>query len=76
MAKCCGKVYLLAIKNSAAENQSSKTFCFFSNIPCWCQFSPYSPPPRKLAQREPTARFDPPGEERVPIRSHVTLKPP
>src|SRR5579872_7182297 len=28
--------------------KSSKTFCFFSNMPAWCQASPNSPPPRRL----------------------------
>ena len=50
MAKCSGDVYLLAIKYSAAANQSSKTFCFFSNMACSCQVSPYSPPPRRLGR--------------------------
>ena len=36
-------VYLFAISHSAAAMKSSKTFCFFSFIPCLCQSSPYSP---------------------------------
>ena len=48
MAKCSGEVYFLSIRYWAAANQSSKTFCFFSNMPCSCQCSPYSSPPRRL----------------------------
>ena len=36
--------------------KSSKTFCFLSSIPAWCQASPYSPPPRRLATRRTPPR--------------------
>src|SRR5690554_2812307 len=48
MASFSEEVYPSAIRYSAAAIKSSKTFCFFSNIPCWCHSSPYSPPPRRL----------------------------
>src|SRR5271154_2575151 len=48
IAKCSGEVYLFAIRYSAAANQSSNTFCFFSNIAALCQSSPYSSPPRRF----------------------------
>src|SRR5580658_9467962 len=76
MAKCCGDVYLFAIKYSAAANQSSKTFCFFSNMACSCQCSPYSPPPRRLgtANQPPCCSHQPilGFQEAVSLRS----KPP
>src|SRR5216683_7139464 len=55
IASLSAVVYLLAIRYSAAAKKSSNTFCFFSNIPPLCQFSPYSPPPRRLgcAQNPP-----------------------
>ena len=50
MASFSGDVYLLAMSHSAAAMKSSKTFCFFSFVPASCHFSPYSPPPRRLAE--------------------------
>ena len=43
------EVYFSAISHSAAAMKSSNTFCFFTFLPAWCQSSPYSPPPRRLA---------------------------
>src|SRR5215472_8463392 len=48
MASFDGLVYLFWMSHSAAATKSSKTFCFFSNIPPWCQLSPNSPPPRRF----------------------------
>ena len=48
MASFGDDVTLLAISHSAAAMKSSKTFCFLSLVPPWCQVSPYSPPPRRL----------------------------
>src|SRR5690606_15331291 len=49
IANFSDEVYFSLIRYSAAAIQSSHTFCFFSLVPDRCQFSPYSPPPRKLA---------------------------
>ena len=50
MASVSREVYLFATSHSAAAMKSSNTFCFFSSMPAWCQASPYSPPPRRLAR--------------------------
>ena len=70
MAKCSGEVYLLAIRYSAAANKSSKTFCFFSNIPCSCHFSPYSPPPRRLGSANQPPCLQPPRIHRDSTRGN------
>src|SRR5262245_32581569 len=49
MARCSGEVYLFLTSHSPAAMKSSKTFCFLSSMPAWCQASPNSPPPRRLA---------------------------
>ena len=36
--------------HSAAAMKSSNTFCLSSCVPALCQASPYSPPPRRLAE--------------------------
>ena len=50
MASRSGDVYLFLTSHSAAPMKSSKTFCFLSFVPCSCHLSPYSPPPRRLAE--------------------------
>ena len=42
-------MYFSLTRYSAAAMKSSKTFCFFSNMPALCHSSPYSPPPRMFA---------------------------
>ena len=49
MPSVCGDAYFSFTRYSAAAMKSSKTFCFFSNIPASCHASPYSPPPRMFA---------------------------
>ena len=49
IASVCGEVTFSRIRYSAAAMKSSKTFCFLPSMPAWCQASPYSAPPRRLA---------------------------
>ena len=48
-----------SISHSAAAMKSSKTFCFCSFVPAWCHSSPYSPPPRRFADRVDAAHLQP-----------------
>jgi hypothetical protein len=56
--------------------KSSKTFCFRSNIPAWCQSSPYSPPPRRFG----TAYTPPRSSQGMSVAENAgvteTLNPP
>ena len=53
------RVYLFAISHSAAAMKSSNTFCLLSFVPASCHSSPYSPPPRRLADRVHAAHLHP-----------------
>ena len=45
-----GELYLrLVVSQRAAARKSSNTCCLATSMPAWCQASPYSPPPRRLA---------------------------